>query len=160
MPEVLRPVVVHVDHPGTVEDVAGGPERLGDPRRIAKVEQRPKGEKHAAALVGDGRATDAAAELARDDVLRSAELAVEEVQLIETVREADVGLVEDHGPLERSAVERLLVSDSLIRKGEAEEYLEECRNQGGECLIISSVHEGGKKLDGLGGIGAFLRYKL
>jgi protein pelota len=29
-----------------------------------------------------------------------------------------------------------------------------------EIYIISSEHEGGKKLDGLGGMGAILRYKL
>jgi len=30
----------------------------------------------------------------------------------------------------------------------------------GEIHIISSEYEGGRKLDGLGGIGAILRYKL
>ncbi len=30
----------------------------------------------------------------------------------------------------------------------------------GQVHIISSEHEGGKKLDGLGGLGALLRYKL
>ena len=30
----------------------------------------------------------------------------------------------------------------------------------GEIEIISSEHEGGKKLDGLGGIAAILRFKL
>jgi len=89
---------------------------------------------------------------------------------VQAVEELLVGISKNgpvtYGPkhvkkaLNRSAVERLLISDKLVRKGEAESYLESCRNQGGESIIISSVHEGGKKLEGLGGIGAFLRYKL
>jgi protein pelota len=33
-------------------------------------------------------------------------------------------------------------------------------NTKGDILIISSEHEAGKKLDGLGGIAAILRFKL
>ena len=33
-------------------------------------------------------------------------------------------------------------------------------NTKGDILIVSSDHEAGKKLDGLGGIAAILRYKI
>ena len=68
---------------------------------------------------------------------------------------------------EAGAVKILLVSDKLIqdlREKEAYSALEAVmklaeQNQG-EIHIINSEHEGGKKLDGLGGIAAILRYKL
>jgi protein pelota len=64
------------------------------------------------------------------------------------------------------AVKSLLITDSFIRKTrEAGEYaridhmMSEVDSMKGEIDIISSEHDGGKKLDGLGGIGAILRYK-
>jgi protein pelota len=38
--------------------------------------------------------------------------------------------------------------------------MKETDNAGGNVHIISADHEGGKKLDGLGGIAALLRYKM
>ncbi len=60
----------------------------------------------------------------------------------------------------------LLVTDSFIRKNreegnfsEVDNLLKNTEKNGGEIRIISSEHEGGRRLDGLGGIGAILRYK-
>jgi len=65
------------------------------------------------------------------------------------------------------AVETLLVSDKLIMKYRDEEKFERLDtimkivdSMKANIHIISSEHDGGKKLDGLGGIGAILRYKL
>ncbi len=80
---------------------------------------------------------------------------------------AAYGLKEVKKAVESGAVEKLLVIDSLIQKKKEEGRFEELnwlmRNtekSKGEVHIISSEHEGGKKLNGLGGIGAILRFKL
>jgi protein pelota len=69
--------------------------------------------------------------------------------------------------IESGAVSQLLVSDEFIKqKREAGHFLEldECMKKvdslQAEIYIISSEHEGGKKLDGIGGIAAILRYKI
>lgn len=65
------------------------------------------------------------------------------------------------------AIDKLLVTDGLIMKkrqensfGRIEGIMETTENTGGSITVISSENEAGKKLDGLGGIGAILRYKL
>ena len=65
------------------------------------------------------------------------------------------------------AVKDLLVVDSLIQKSRMENFYKRLETimkavdkAKGEVEIISSEHEGGKKLEGLGGIGAILRFKM
>jgi len=65
------------------------------------------------------------------------------------------------------AVKMLLITDEYIQKlreteqyAEIENIMKTTESAGGEVHIISSDHDGGKKLDGLGGIGAILRYKM
>ncbi len=65
------------------------------------------------------------------------------------------------------AVQNLLLTDSFIRKKMHEENYEELNKimktveqHKGFICIISSDHEAGEKLDGLGGIAALLRYKI
>lgn len=65
------------------------------------------------------------------------------------------------------AVQDLIVTDSFIQKSRIENFYARLENvmktverAKGRVTIISSEHEGGKKLDGLGGIGAILRYKI
>lgn len=65
------------------------------------------------------------------------------------------------------AVKTLIITDNFIRKQrEKENYkkidqiLKNTESMKGNVIIISSEHEGGKKLDGLSGIGALLKYKL
>ena len=41
-----------------------------------------------------------------------------------------------------------------------DELMKKTEEMKGKIYLISSDHEGGKKLDGLGGIAAILRYKL
>jgi len=62
------------------------------------------------------------------------------------------------------AVETLLVSDVKLREAEEderrriEEILRTVEKKAGRVLVVSSEHEGGKKLASLGGIAATLRY--
>jgi len=65
------------------------------------------------------------------------------------------------------AVATLLVTDTLIQKlrqentfGRIDYIMRSVDKQKGNVVIISGEHRGGKKLDGLGGIAALLRYKL
>lgn len=68
---------------------------------------------------------------------------------------------------EIGAVSSLLVTDTFIHEmREKEEFhkldkiMKLVDNAKGDITIVSGDHEGGKKLDGLGGVAALLRYKL
>ncbi|MBW3019101.1 mRNA surveillance protein pelota [Candidatus Woesearchaeota archaeon] len=65
------------------------------------------------------------------------------------------------------AIDTLLVTDGLIQNlrlqetfSDLEELMHHVDAQKGAIVLVSSKHTAGKKLDGLGGIGALLRYKL
>lgn len=80
---------------------------------------------------------------------------------------ASYGLKETKNAAEAGAVKQLLITDSFIQKKRMEEKYEEIEyiiktadSTKGDITIISSEHEAGKKLDGLGGIAAILRYKI
>jgi protein pelota len=65
------------------------------------------------------------------------------------------------------AIKILLITDNLIMKSRAEDSYEKIESvtkladsSNSEIIVVSSEHEAGKKLDGLGGIAAILRYKI
>lgn len=68
--------------------------------------------------------------------------------------------------IEKGAVSTLLISNSLFRSNsvsERREYVrmfDDVKKSGGETLILSSIHESGVRLDGLGGIAAILTFPL
>ena len=62
--------------------------------------------------------------------------------------------------LSTGAVERLLVSDILVRQAIGEELLKLAKENNSLFTIINTMHEAGKKIEGIGGIAAFLRYKI
>jgi hypothetical protein len=107
---VARPfgqAVIDVDDPLSIEDVAGRPERFGDLALRAEVEKRREGEPHAATLVGDRRAAECAAHLARRHALGPIEHAGIEAEMLDAAKHSDMALVEDRGPLHRGAVQCL-----------------------------------------------------
>jgi protein pelota len=80
---------------------------------------------------------------------------------------AAYGLNETEKAVESGAVSKLLVSEKIIhemRKKKTYKKLEvmmkNAESMKAQVHLIGSDHEGGKKLDGLGGVGAILRYKL
>tara|TARA_Y100000310_G_scaffold164768_1_gene164535 strand:- start:2252 stop:3334 length:1083 start_codon:yes stop_codon:yes gene_type:complete len=80
---------------------------------------------------------------------------------------AAYGLKEVTEASDAGAIENLLITDSLIQKSRQENKYQKIESimknvdaNKGKITIISSEHDGGKKLDGLGGIGAILRYRL
>jgi len=74
------------------------------------------------------------------------------------------GLSQTEEDASAGAVETLLVSDRKLRETEEderrriEEIMRAVEKKAGRILIVSSEHEGGKKLASLGGIAATLRY--
>ena len=77
------------------------------------------------------------------------------------------GLKETENAALIGAIKELLITDSFIQKSRSENFYNGIENimkivekTKGDVEIISSEHEGGKKLDGLGGIAAILRFKL
>ena len=77
------------------------------------------------------------------------------------------GFEETKKASELGAIEELLISDHLIKESrensfysKIEAVLRMVESSKGKIFIISSVHEAGQRLDGLGGIAALLRYNL
>lgn len=68
--------------------------------------------------------------------------------------------------VDKGAVGTLLVSNSLFRSNNIAErrkyvrMVEEVKKSGGTSLVLSSIHESGVRLDGLGGIAAILTFPL
>jgi len=58
------------------------------------------------------------------------------------------------------AVDRLLITDTLIRQKKGEELLKLAKENNSGFTIINTMHEAGKKIEGIGGIAALLRYKI
>ncbi len=97
-----------------------------------------------------------------------------ELKLVESLLEeisknnlAVYGLKETEKAVNAGAVEKLLVTDGLIQKTrlsknyeKIDQMMKNTESMKGSVNIIGSDHDGGKKLDGLGGVGAILRYKL
>lgn len=58
------------------------------------------------------------------------------------------------------AIDELLIVDKFLKNLEYEELTEKARDQRAKVHVISSEHDAGKKLEGIGGIGATLRFKI
>ena len=62
--------------------------------------------------------------------------------------------------LDSGAVEILLINDKILRSKKGEELLDKAKHVNSKFMIINSFHDAGKKLLGIGGIGAILRFKI
>ncbi|KAF8462530.1 hypothetical protein BDZ91DRAFT_698906 [Kalaharituber pfeilii] len=68
--------------------------------------------------------------------------------------------------VDKGAVSTLLLSNTLLRSDSVAErrkyvrMVEEVGHSGGESLVLSSIHESGRRLDGLGGVAAILSYPV
>lgn len=127
-------------------------------------------------------ATCSASKNALDEVIKSPELnaalkdekASQEAKYVEELLseisksgKAAYGLKEVKEVIANGAVETLLITDLLIHTSRNDgtysqlDYLmRDADRKQAEIKIISSENDAGKKLDGLGGIGAILRYKM
>jgi len=105
--------------------------------------------------------------LREDRVSRELKLVEDLLTAIKTDGAFIYGLDETLEAASQGAVKILLVTDNRIHEQrEKEDYqrldaaMRTVDSGKGEIHIISSEYDGGKKLDGLGGIGALLHYKL
>ena len=73
---------------------------------------------------------------------------------------ATYGEKEVKNALMNGAVERLLIIDVLVRQKKGEELLRLAKQNNSEFTIINTIHEAGKKIEGIGGVGALLRFKF
>ncbi len=62
--------------------------------------------------------------------------------------------------LQNGAVDRLLITDTMVRTEIGDELLQIADTNQSEFTIINTMHDAGKKLEGLGGIAALLRFKI
>jgi protein pelota len=58
------------------------------------------------------------------------------------------------------AIATLLVIDTKMRSPEVDRLLKKVEDTKGEFVIVSSMHEAGRRLESLGGIAAILRYRM
>lgn len=70
------------------------------------------------------------------------------------------GSVEVENALLSGAVNVLLVTDRIVRERTADRLLGMANEQRAKIAIICTLHDAGKKLEGLGGIAALLRYRI
>lgn len=70
------------------------------------------------------------------------------------------GVKEVNKAAEAGAIDTLLVSDKLLRNEDTEKLIETVEKNRGFVYIVNSTHESGEKLFNLGGLAAFLRYKI
>jgi len=73
---------------------------------------------------------------------------------------AAYGEEEVNDALSKGAVERLLISDIMTRSKNGELLLLLAGKTNSEFTIINTMHEAGKKFEGIGGVAALLRFKL
>lgn len=105
--------------------------------------------------------------LARERTLKEMNLVEDVLGAIAKKSAVAYGLKKVKIASDANAIATLLVTDSLIQKLRTEEkfgpldyIMRSVDNNNGAVVIISGTHDGGKKLDGLGGIAALLRYRL
>jgi len=105
--------------------------------------------------------------LKQDRITKETNLVDELLLNIKKDEKAAYGLKEVELAVNSGAVDKLLVTDRFIMKSREDnkyylidELMKKTDYIKGEITIISSEHDAGKKLDGLGGVGAILRYKL
>jgi protein pelota len=98
-----------------------------------------------------------------EQIIKNSRIALESrlvEQLLEGImtNQATYGLEDVQQATTQGAVSTLLVTHHHVR--EHESLLKNAEDKGATIHIISGLHEAGEKLEGLGGLGALLRYKV
>jgi protein pelota len=91
----------------------------------------------------------------------------EETKTMEEIKEmissdgpVTYGTEEVRRALEAGAVRKIVVTDKMIREGKAEPLLKLAEEKAGDITVLTSRWDAGKQLDALGGVAAFLRYRM
>ncbi|MCE5296907.1 MAG: mRNA surveillance protein pelota [Euryarchaeota archaeon] len=100
------------------------------------------------------------------DVLKDSRVA-EEMALVEKVLEeiakdgpVAYGIKQVKAAVNAGAVDVLLVLDKKVRESEMEPLMSAVDLARGKVVVVSEQHEGGRKLESLGGMAALLRYRV
>jgi protein pelota len=100
-----------------------------------------------------------------EDVYKESRLS-REIRLVEELcqkvlkDEAVYGPSDTEKAVEFGAVETLLLLDERLHEEQYENLMDKARARGSEIYVISSEHEGGEKLQSLGGVAGLLRFKI
>ena len=84
-------------------------------------------------------------------------------KLLEEIKKdglASYGEKEVINALKNGAVNRLLISDILVRTKKGEQLLNLAKQNNSDFTIINTMHESGKKFESMGGVAALLRFKI
>jgi protein pelota len=73
---------------------------------------------------------------------------------------ATYGEKEVQNAILNSAVERLLITDTVVRTSIGEKLLNLAKQNNSDFTIINTMHDAGKKIEGIGGVAAILRFKI
>ena len=81
---------------------------------------------------------------------------------LSTNEKATYGLNEVKGAIKSGAADIVLVTDRILRENRmsAGSLLKDAENMGASIAIISTAHDSGRQLQGLGGYAAILRYSI
>ena len=73
---------------------------------------------------------------------------------------ATYGTKEVKNAILNGAVDRLLIADIMVRNETGEDLLRLAKQNNSDFTIINTMHEAGKKIEGIGGVAALLRFKF
>ncbi|NMC09372.1 MAG: pelota family protein, partial [Methanothrix sp.] len=93
-------------------------------------------------------------------IAREAKLIEELFREIATDGRAAYGLKEVQTAVNYGAVERLLVLDEMVRRGNMDQIMRSVGDARGKVVVFSSEFEPGERLRSLGGVAALLRFKV
>lgn len=88
------------------------------------------------------------------------ELVEDVLQRIAKAEPVAYGPAEVRHAVEVGAVERLLVTDQRVRKGDDDDLLRDAEHAGAAVHIVSTGHEAGAQLQRMGGLAALLRFAI
>ncbi len=105
--------------------------------------------------------------LSQDRITREINLVEDLMKEISNNGKAAYGIKDTENAVNSGAAETVLITDKIIQKlrqqdkfDKLDSIMKTADSTNSKIHIISSDHEGGKKLDGLGGVGVILRYKM
>lgn len=70
------------------------------------------------------------------------------------------GPAEVREAIDYGAAETVIVADALVRENRTSKMIEDAERLGAGVVVLSTEFEPGKRLAGLGGVAALLRYKI
>jgi len=126
-------------------------------QRMLMVETRRSGYGAVQEAIGNGVLTRVAEDL---QLAKEVEAMDELFKRIGTNGPIAYGKEEVRNAVDYGAAEIILVSDIGMRSGKFTKVVEDAEIQGSSVLVLSTEFEPGTRLEGIGGIAAFLRYKI